>query len=140
MWDGKKAVEYLNAHGGDVSLGRCAEYVRKAVEAGGVLLVHHVSAKDYGSSLEKVGFRAIPTAPVAFVAGDVAIIQPIIGHPHGHMTMFNGTIWISDFKQLHGLYPGPTYRAAKPPFVIYHNALLIAAPPDSIPNAMARFA
>lgn len=58
-------------------------------------------------------------APSIYIAGDVAIIQPIPGHPHGHMTMYNGSIWISDFKQYNGLYPGPSYRKHKPVFTIY---------------------
>lgn len=117
MWDKKKAIDYLNAHANATSLGRCAEYVRKAIEAGGITLHRRTSAKDYGMSLQASGFTsACASTPLA---GDVAIIQPIHGHPHGHMTMFNGEIWISDFKQYHGLYPGPTYRKLKPSFVIY---------------------
>ncbi|MBP5132993.1 CHAP domain-containing protein, partial [Pseudomonas protegens] len=54
-------------------------------------------------------------------AGDVVIIQPIAGHPHGHMAMFNGTLWVSDFKQLHGFYPGHSYRVHKPAYKIYRH-------------------
>jgi hypothetical protein len=114
------AVRYLDDHASGQSLGRCAEFVRKAVEAGGVTLVRHLSAKDYGSSLEAVGFVALVGQPInGFLAGDVAIIQSMAGHPNGHMTMYDGHIWVSDFRQFHGLYPGPAYRAAKPPYKIY---------------------
>jgi hypothetical protein len=123
MWDKAKAVEYLTSHAQPQSLGRCAEFVRKAIEAGGVVLQHHNSAKDYGSSLTHVGFWKIVSthadAQYQHSAGDVAVIQPIIGHPDGHMTMFNGTNWVSDFTQLHGVYPGASYRAAKPSYAIY---------------------
>ena len=128
MWDSDEAVAYLNEHAKDHSLGRCAEFVRKAVEAGGTRLIHHVSAKDYGSSLEKIMFRALPGIPTAFRSGDVAVIQPIPGHPHGHMTMFNGKIWISDFKQMHGLYPGQSYRQLKPPFKVYRYHVFVDMP------------
>ena len=126
--DVDKSVAYLNAHAQGHSLGRCAEFVRKAVEAGGVHLARHTSAKDYGSSLEAVGFKEVQGT--GYQAGDVAIIQPIPGHPHGHMTMFNGTIWISDFKQLHGLYPGASYRTIKPPFKVYRFARVTATVSD----------
>jgi hypothetical protein len=119
-----KSVAYLDAHAQKHSLGRCAEFVRKAVEAGGVHLRRHTSAKDYGSSLEAVGFEAIDGT--SYLAGDVAIIQPIPGHPHGHMTMYDGKSWISDFKQLHGLYPGASYRTIKPPFKVYRYARVTA--------------
>jgi hypothetical protein len=123
MWDESKAVEHLNSNAQPKSLGLCAHYVREAVEAGGVKLHHHISAKDYGSSLLRVGFVKIvdghADSHYRHQAGDVAIIQPINGHPHGHMTMFGGTHWISDFIQLHGVYPGPSYRVAKPSYAIY---------------------
>lgn len=47
MWDKKLAIEYLDAHIRSRSSGRCAEYVRKAVEAGGLELIRKASAKDY---------------------------------------------------------------------------------------------
>jgi hypothetical protein len=52
-------------------------------------------------------------------AGDVAVIQPIPGHPHGHMAMFNGKKWVSDFKQRYGYYPSGAYRKLQPSVVIY---------------------
>jgi hypothetical protein len=127
MWNKGKAIEHLNSHAEPNSLGHCAEYVRKAIEAGGVTLHRHISAKDYGPSLLNVGFKkTVQTrADVAYHhrAGDIAIIQPIKGHPHGHMAMFNGTEWVSDFVQHHGVYPGPSYRLSNPPYAIYRYPL-----------------
>lgn len=138
MWNKQAALDTLNTQVADHSLGRCAEYVRKAVEAGGVKLTRHTSAKDYGASLLAVGFVALPAAEGFYAGADVAVIQPISGHPHGHMAMFNGTFWLSDFKQMHGLYPGPGYRSQKPPFTVYRHVDLIAAPPPlALPSASA---
>lgn len=131
MWDLQKAIEHLKANGGDQSQGRCAEFVRKAVEAGGVQLARHVSAKDYGSSLLRVGFVDMGQALYGVKAGDVGIVQPIPGHPHGHMAMFGGSIWISDFKQWRGLYPGKAYRAEKPAFTIYRYPNRVLSAPES---------
>ena len=63
MWDKEKAISRLrsNAPVNQSSLGLCAHYTRIAIEAGGVKLKHHVSAKDYGSSLLAVGFVKVPT-------------------------------------------------------------------------------
>jgi len=121
MWNRTKAIHHLVQNANDHSLGKCAHYVREAVEAGGVTLLRHTSAKDYGSSLRIVGFQNLPRPGlIKFpLAGDVAIIQPIRGHPYGHMCMFSGKIWISDFKQWRGMYPGSSYRRAKPSFAIY---------------------
>lgn len=118
MWDKETAIAHLNSHAHSHSLGRCAEYVRKAIEAGGLQLFHHGSAKDYGASLKAVRFLELTGAQVP-VAGDVIVIQPIPRHPHGHITMFNGQIWVSDFKQFHGFYPGPDYRKLEPSFFLY---------------------
>lgn len=119
-WDVAKAVKHLQQKAKKHSTGHCAQYVREAIEAGGVLLVRHGSAKDYGPSLTAVGFMAVSTgASYHHRAGDVGIVQPIPGHPHGHMAMFDGKHWISDFEQLHGIYPGKGYRKDKPPYAIY---------------------
>ena len=45
--DIEKSVAYLDAHAQKNCLGHRAEYVRKAVEVGGVHLKCHTSAKDY---------------------------------------------------------------------------------------------
>jgi hypothetical protein len=119
MWNLEQALSHLNTHAHATSLGRCAEYVRRAIEAGGVPLIRKQSAKDYGSSLEIVGFNYATSVPGNSNAGDVAVIQPIEGHPHGHMAMYNGQIWISDFRQYHGYYPSPSYRSIKPPVKVY---------------------
>jgi hypothetical protein len=119
MWDKATAVASLDANAQPESLGRCAEFTRKAIEAGGLTLVRCTSAKDYGASLLAVGFVALTPLPDVYLAGDVGIVQPIPTHPFGHMAMYDGTKWVSDFPQLHGLYPGAAYRAADPPFTIY---------------------
>ena len=129
MWDVIKAVAYLDEHAQPHSLNQCAKFVRKAVEAGGVELTSTVSAKDYGPCLERALFRALSALPGGFEAGDVAVIQPIEGHPHGHMAMYNGALWVSDFTQMHGYYPGPAYRSLKPAVVLYRYAMLLATAP-----------
>lgn len=126
MWDKQKAISVLraNAPPDQPSLGLCAHYIRLAIEAGGVKLKHHASAKDYGSSLLAVGFVKVPLGHYQHQAGDVGIVHPITGHPHGHMAMFDGKIWISDFRQHHGLYPGHKYRKLRKGYDIYRYQVL----------------
>jgi len=132
FWDCEKAIQHLNQHARAHSAGRCAEFVREAIEAGGLIVARRSSAKDYGPSLEAVMFRALAEWPRTVIAGDVAVIQPVAGHPHGHMAMYNGAGWVSDFKQLHGYYPSPLYRAAKPAVVFYRHQLIYVAPPTDL--------
>jgi muramidase (phage lysozyme) len=106
------------------------------VEAGGVKIKipparigNSASACDYGPSFEAVGFKPVysytgsgPTDTAIIPgqqAGDVVVIQPIDGHPHGHIALFNGTSWVSDFIQLRGFYPGQQYRNVKPAYILY---------------------
>ncbi|MBV4366919.1 hypothetical protein [Erwinia phyllosphaerae] len=117
-WNKQAAVNYLRLHALKMSHSQCAKYTRQAIEAGGIKLERTHHAKDYGDILLRAGFREVPSAfPV--MAGDVAIIQPYNGgNPSGHMTMYDGTKWISDFTQ-RGMYPGPGYRRMHPAFKIY---------------------
>lgn len=121
VWDAGAAVKHLRANAQQHSQGRCAAATREAIEAGGggVKLKRTGSAKDYGPSLEAAGFLPMNFTPVGgYQAGDVAVIQPIPKHPHGHMQMYDGRQWISDFVQ-RDFWPGPSYRAQRPAFTVY---------------------
>ena len=66
MWNNSASVSYINSHVEPKSLGKCAAYVRRAVEAGGVKIKippsrigNSASACDYGPSFEAVGFKPV---------------------------------------------------------------------------------
>jgi len=119
-FDTASAASYADSHAGPASTNNCASYVRRAIEWGGVSIARTSYAKDYGSNLESAGFVQVTGEPKK---GDVVVIQPAPGHPDGHMAIFDGSIWISDFRQTHagpdGFYPGPDYRKAKPSYTVY---------------------
>ncbi|NVK19641.1 MAG: CHAP domain-containing protein [Methylocystaceae bacterium] len=102
------------------SKGRCAAYVRRALEAGGLDSSGHPrNAKDWGPTLEKNGFVPVNPDNYAPQKGDVVVIQPYPGgNKAGHMAAYSGKQWISDFKQ-RDMWAGPGYRKHKPPHVIY---------------------
>lgn len=126
VWNLSEAVQHSQKHAFLASQDKCAERTRQAIEAGGVTLMHHGSAKDYGSSLTLVGFQAKMINHLAQLEkGDIVVFQGFKGipgtkkdHPHGHMAMYDGKHWISDFRQ-HHFYPGPDHQVAKPSFVVY---------------------
>lgn len=126
MWDINEAVKYLDSHANVESVGRCAEYTRKAIQAGGVILKHAMYAKDYGFSLQTAGFRQLLSNTAPYLAGDVVIIDGCEGALAGHMAMFDGSLWVSDFKQRE-LYPGPSYRKVKPKYAVYRYGFLDGA-------------
>lgn len=140
MWNKDSAISHLNANAHKHSQRNCAAYVTQAIEAGGMTIkrpaprsgLKYPAAADYGKPINKKGFVPVYTyagngAPLSDVtsvpgqqAGDVVVIQPIPGHPYGHMAMFNGTQWISDFRQEQlGFYPGHAYQKLKPAFIMY---------------------
>lgn len=52
------------------------------------------------------------------LAGYIVIFDPYEGqrpHEHGHIQMFDGVVWISDFQQK-DFFPGGDSRISLPPF------------------------
>ncbi len=120
-FDVDKAVAALNANASEGSLGKCAKYVRMAINAGGVATPNNpVSACKYKGYLETLGFKQISTS--AYEKGDIAVFEAFQGdkkyHEHGHIQMWNGSQWVSDFKQ-RDYWAGGDYRKHKPGNVVY---------------------
>jgi len=117
-WNVRTASNWIKSHAEPGPTHNCATYVRRAILAGGVNVPTTHNAKDYGPMLEHAGFRKIP-ATVPPQAGDVVVIQPYPGgHPAGHIALYDGQDWYSDFKQ-RDLWGGPGYRASKPAYQMY---------------------
>ena len=116
------AIATLNARAQDCSSGKCATFVRIALQAGGINTSDRpastVSAKNYGPYLLKKGFNLVNPNGYTPVAGDVAVFDGFSGHPNGHIEMYNGNQWISDFKQNY-FTPGPAYRKPPDPYQIF---------------------
>lgn len=120
--DIEKFVKHLQAnalrdhHG----RGKCGEYVRKALQAGGASFNEHNTphyGKQYGLTLERLGFHEITVEDpdhFSFVRGDVMVMQPHTGgRQAGHVAGFDGKAWISDFVQ-RDFWAGPDYRNQRP--------------------------
>lgn len=122
--DVEKTVDFLKASAEPAPTHRCAKYVRRAIEAGGVPLdpaTRPLSAKNYGPYLKAHGFAEVPPSDHKPQPGDVAVIQPYPGgSTHGHIAMYDGEHWVSDFKQK-DMWGGPGYRTHKPPVKIFRN-------------------
>lgn len=115
-----KATVKLQAAARDHSTSHCAIFVRNALLAGGVILAEHPrDAKDYGSYLLDKSFVEVPLKGYMPVKGDISVIQPYQGgNSSGHITMYDGQSWISDFVQ-RDMWGGPGYREHKPSYKIY---------------------
>jgi len=112
-----------NAAKGPPGRGRCGEYVRKALQAGGAKFNGNYppTGKEYGPALEMLGFHQITVDnpdKFSFVKGDVMVMDPYKGGTAGHVAGFDGKDWISDFVQ-RDFWAGPAYRKERPNYAVY---------------------
>ena len=105
-----KAVSYLKNNCYQKSHRKCAYFIRKALEAGGLSTAGHPeSACDYDTFLPKLGFHQVDKQNYSPRMGDIIVLEAVPGHVHGHIAMFTGSKWISDFVQ-RDMWGGPAYR------------------------------
>lgn len=117
-WDIRNALNYARHHASAQSQGKCAHFVSEAIRAGGANLRNTPDAKNMGPNLMAAGFKRVYGDPKK---GDVAVIQSIPGHSHGHACIYDGNgIWYSDFVQ-RTMYPGSGYRELKPEYQLYRH-------------------
>jgi len=115
------AGDYLNENAGAQSQGKCATFIRRALEVVEFdMSVRPELAKDYGPKLEAIGFSSVDQENYLPKRGDVIVLQPPTGQMAGHIEMYNGERWVSDFFQRKDdVYPGPAYRQQKVEYDIY---------------------
>lgn len=97
-WCPDKAAEYATENAEPKSVGLCALYVRKAINAGGIPLYKCGSAWHYKYVLPILNFHQVGKDAEREV-GDIVVFQPIGGRKYGHIAIWNGSQWVSDFKQ-----------------------------------------
>ena len=114
-------VEWMHNNALSRSTHQCARYVRHALEAAGVSTSDRPStgdAGDYGPYLLRHGAQAV-NVDKEYVPkpGDTAVFAKTDQHPNGHIEVFDGEAWVSDFRQ-RSFSP---YRdvASTPPVTVY---------------------
>lgn len=82
------------------SIGRCALYVRKALQAAGYKFTPNPSAYQYAhGTLAGAGFTKISSNNYVPQVGDVVVFNRTSKNPHGHIQIYDGNQWVSDFRQ-----------------------------------------
>jgi hypothetical protein len=81
--------------------GNCGVAVREALCAGGndYYCSGHGNAYQLGQTLDSHGFNQVSADGYTPQAGDVAVFDPYGSHIYGHIEMYDGTQWVSYFKQ-----------------------------------------
>lgn len=103
-WNIKNACEWLQKNSHTESTHRCAKYVRMAIEAGGLSTAGRPTwAWMYINFLPKIGFKHIGTYVQNGYTpepGDIAVyLKGGNTKVPGHICMWTGIQWCSDFKQ-----------------------------------------
>ncbi|MGP4962976.1 CHAP domain-containing protein [Psychrobacter celer] len=82
------------------STGYCARYVRKALQSAGYEFTPNPSAYQYATrgTLAQAGFTKISN-DTPHQVGDVIVYDRSSRRPHGHIQIFDGNGWVSDFRQ-----------------------------------------
>ncbi|UNU73872.1 CHAP domain-containing protein [Moraxella nasovis] len=83
------------------STGRCALYVRKALQSAGYEFTPQPSAYQYATNgtLQNAGFVKINSDNYQPQVGDVVVFNRTSRNPHGHIQIYDGNDWVSDFRQ-----------------------------------------
>lgn len=113
-------AHWMDAHALSRSSHHCAMYCRLGMEAAGLSTQDRPGsgdAGDYGPYLLRHGAQVIPPDGYAPQVGDTVVFDKTSQHPYGHIELYDGQKWVSDFMQ-HSFSP---YRdaASTPPFTIY---------------------
>lgn len=137
-YDPRKAAEYATRAMNATSQGECAYYIRKAINAGGIpgswghAYQYLEKGADGLNPLERNGFNLIDHNQ-GLQVGDIGVLNATKDHKYGHIQMWNGNQWVSDFgqnaakmgpyrKYANGIAPGQTLQ------VFRYGAPLLQAP------------
>jgi len=95
------AADYATAHALSGSAGKCGQYVATALRNAGFNIPdtgNHGYTFYSNNKLTNVGFREI-SKPSSYKKGDVYVNEKNANHPYGHVAIYNGNNWVSDFIQ-----------------------------------------
>jgi hypothetical protein len=98
FYSNDKAVDYISRHAETKSKGSCAGYVMRGFWHGGCP-VGLVPAYGYGKILPLMGFQEVQTKDYTPRKGDVSVLPQNNSHVFGHIAVYNGKQWVSDFRQ-----------------------------------------
>lgn len=110
-YDVQTVVNYLTLNAESRSKNCCAWYVMRAMHKGGCP-IYILPAYGYSWLLPQFGFVEVDNNLYKPKEGDVAVFPAVKGHVWGHIQMWNGKQWVSDFKQK-GFYAAGGYVNSK---------------------------
>ena len=107
-YNNNMAVSYVTSHVAPRSRSMCAWYVIKAMWNGGCP-VGLVPAYAHDKTLPQMGFEEMPSKGYVPQKGDISVLPQNKESSFGHIAIYDGKRWVSDFKQ-RDVYPSHHYR------------------------------
>jgi hypothetical protein len=105
-----KTADYITKNVAHKSRCMCAGYVIQAMWHGGCP-IGLVPAYAYSEILPQMGFEEIVVKEYKPARGDISVVPSNSNHPFGHIVVYNGKQWVSDFEQGGELLPSKAYQA-----------------------------
>ena len=103
-----RTADYITKNAELDSRIMCAGYVIRAMWHGGCP-IGLLPAYAYNKTLPQMGFEEISIKGYKPMKGDISVLPTNRHTPFGHIAVYNGEQWASDFKQK-SIYPSGAYR------------------------------
>lgn len=103
----QKTIEFATINANSRSKCMCAWYVMRALHSGGCYPCGIYPAYAYQDILPKLGYVQVTFNDIQ--RGDICVLGQNSKSKFGHIAIYNGRQWISDFTQK-SLYPNQAYR------------------------------
>ena len=107
-YNNDKVAYYITKNKVQKSRTMCAGYVIIAMWHGGCP-IGLLPAYAYNKTLPQMGFEEISVKGYKPMKGDISVLPTNKYTPFGHIAVYNGEQWVSDFKQK-SIYPSGAYR------------------------------
>ena len=108
-YNNNKVINYVTTNAESHSRCMCAWYSMRAIQKGGCFPCGIYPAYAYNKILPQLGFKEIPQQGYTPQKGDISVLPRNSRSAFGHIAIYNGQQWVSDFKQ-NDIYPGRYYR------------------------------
>ena len=108
IYNNDKVADYVTSNAAPRSRTMCAWYCMRALQSGGCP-VGIVPAYAYSKILPQMGFQEVSMSGYRPQKGDVCVLPTNNHSSFGHIAIYNGVQWVSDFKQK-DIYPSRAYR------------------------------
>ncbi|MBQ6062877.1 MAG: CHAP domain-containing protein [Prevotella sp.] len=104
-YNSDRVVNFAERHANEKSRCMCAWYTMRALHHGGCYPCGIYPAYAYEKVLPRLGFVEVSHPK----KGDISVLSSNSRHPYGHIAVYDGKRWISDYKQRR-VYPNTVYE------------------------------